>query len=237
MSVPPSRLKKIKCIQPEPNVICEACSNAHVSCRFRDRERYFAERSRAVSGTAPTQSGSMQKSKATHPDQTSSTSSDLRPDDTTHGGVTRSQAHHTPSYHPYRGVANASPITRSGSESEVSTPEPVLGPLFDPKQPNRPMPNLMMTFIQVFFDNLNVYFPFLAYDETFRQFFEQELSPLLANCIAALAVRYAECAEVTERGNMYVTDLYCDKAKVIFLENPSNFSFLSRSLVSHVHRP
>ena len=72
----------------------------------------------------------------------------------------------------------------------------------------------MMTYIQAFFDNLNVYFPFLAYDETIRQFFGHDLTALMANCIAALSVRYAEVPEVMERGVMYVADLYIDKAKV-----------------------
>ena len=48
-----SRLKKVKCIQHSPNEKCEACANASVACRFRDRERYFAERSRIMAGTSP----------------------------------------------------------------------------------------------------------------------------------------------------------------------------------------
>jgi len=45
-----SRLKKIKCQQPSPETQCEACKAAKIHCRFRDRERYFAERSRAIAG-------------------------------------------------------------------------------------------------------------------------------------------------------------------------------------------
>ncbi|CAA7259182.1 unnamed protein product [Cyclocybe aegerita] len=44
------RLKKIKCLQPSPEAKCEACKAAKIQCRFRDRERYFAERSRAIAG-------------------------------------------------------------------------------------------------------------------------------------------------------------------------------------------
>ncbi|KIM45080.1 hypothetical protein M413DRAFT_329591 [Hebeloma cylindrosporum] len=44
------RLKKIKCLQPSPEAKCEACKSAKIPCRFRDRERYFAERSRAIAG-------------------------------------------------------------------------------------------------------------------------------------------------------------------------------------------
>jgi hypothetical protein len=45
-----SRLKKIKCLQPSPETKCEACKAAKIPCRFKDRERYFAERSRAIAG-------------------------------------------------------------------------------------------------------------------------------------------------------------------------------------------
>ncbi|THH18177.1 hypothetical protein EW146_g2766 [Bondarzewia mesenterica] len=45
------RLKKIKCTQLKTdNGKCEACDSANIDCQFRDRERYFAERSRIVTG-------------------------------------------------------------------------------------------------------------------------------------------------------------------------------------------
>ncbi|KAL4080171.1 hypothetical protein V8B97DRAFT_1864476 [Scleroderma yunnanense] len=50
------RLKKIKCLQPSPETQCEACTLAKIPCRFRDRERYFAERSRAIAGPSATTS-------------------------------------------------------------------------------------------------------------------------------------------------------------------------------------
>ena len=49
-----SRLKKIKCLQPSPETKCEACRTAKIACRFKDRERYFAERSRAIAGNSNT---------------------------------------------------------------------------------------------------------------------------------------------------------------------------------------
>lgn len=45
-----SRLKKIKCLQSSSEAKCKACSQAKVSCRFRDREKYFAERSQFIGG-------------------------------------------------------------------------------------------------------------------------------------------------------------------------------------------
>ncbi|EIM80003.1 uncharacterized protein STEHIDRAFT_150846 [Stereum hirsutum FP-91666 SS1] len=44
------RLKKIKCVQSKDQERCESCESLQVSCLFRDRERYFAERSRIVTG-------------------------------------------------------------------------------------------------------------------------------------------------------------------------------------------
>ncbi|RDB24813.1 hypothetical protein Hypma_008003 [Hypsizygus marmoreus] len=51
------RLKKIKCLQPSPETKCEACKTSKIPCRFRDRERYFAERSRAIAGPSAAASG------------------------------------------------------------------------------------------------------------------------------------------------------------------------------------
>ena len=47
-----SRLKKVKCIQAAQDSPCEACALARVPCRFKDREKYFAERRRIMSGTS-----------------------------------------------------------------------------------------------------------------------------------------------------------------------------------------
>src|SRR5216684_4229813 len=49
-SLPLSRLKKIKCVQIKSQPRCEACEAGNTTCQFRDRERYFAERSRIVTG-------------------------------------------------------------------------------------------------------------------------------------------------------------------------------------------
>jgi hypothetical protein len=47
-----SRLKKIKCVQVKAQPRCEACEAGNTPCQFRDRERYFAERSRIVTGAS-----------------------------------------------------------------------------------------------------------------------------------------------------------------------------------------
>ncbi|KAI0055102.1 hypothetical protein BV25DRAFT_1843188 [Artomyces pyxidatus] len=57
------RLKKIKCVQIKAHDRCEACEAGNTSCQFRDRERYFAERSRIVSGATPAASSSTTSSR------------------------------------------------------------------------------------------------------------------------------------------------------------------------------
>lgn len=216
-------MKKIKCIQKTPDSVCEACLTAGVSCRFRDRERYYAERSRiaaAQSASAKASSGPKSgKSSSREPDPAGVPRQHAHPADATalQGGPTRSPVRRSSSYHPYRVAAVAmEPPLRSSPESDASTlsTPPPLGPLFEPDDPMRPHSDIMMSYITAFFDNLNVEFPFLAYDETIRQFFTRTLPPLLMNCIAAHAVRFSDLPEVTKRGVMHVCDLYCDNAKV-----------------------
>ncbi|KAF7795508.1 hypothetical protein EIP86_006670 [Pleurotus ostreatoroseus] len=207
------RLKKIKCIQTAPDLLCEACSTAHIPCRFRDRERYFAERSRAVTGGALSHSDAKKRSPSNVASQAQAPATGSM-----HGGVIRSQGSRAQAYHPYLPNKDTSPTPSSESGSDSSSVAPaILIPLFDPMEPDLPNVNLMLTYIQVFCDNLNVYFPFIAYDETLKQFFGKTLTPLMANCIAALAVKFVELPDVLTRGVMYVTDQYIDKAKALLV--------------------
>ncbi|KAI0823332.1 hypothetical protein BC628DRAFT_1384167 [Trametes gibbosa] len=48
------RIKKIKCVQQSSAGKCEACAAARLPCLFRDREQYFAERTRILSGVTST---------------------------------------------------------------------------------------------------------------------------------------------------------------------------------------
>jgi hypothetical protein len=66
-----SRLKKIKCVQIKAQPRCEACEAGNTPCQFRDRERYFAERSRIVTGasagSSPAHSRRSSSSQSTEP--------------------------------------------------------------------------------------------------------------------------------------------------------------------------
>lgn len=49
-----SRAKKIKCHQTQGAPKCEACRLSKSTCRFRDRERYHAQRSGSLSASSST---------------------------------------------------------------------------------------------------------------------------------------------------------------------------------------
>jgi len=87
--------------------------------------------------------------------------------------------------------------------------------LFDPERPQFPHPTYMAHFIQLFFEQLGAEFPFITYDEVSRDFWDQVLSPLLANCIAAMATRYSTLPDLTVRGLHNVGETYGDNAKTI----------------------
>lgn len=62
--------------------------------------------------------------------------------------------------------------------------------LFDPENPQRPNPSLMTHFITVFFEQHGAAFPFLSCHDISTDFWDQRLSSILANCIAAMASQY-----------------------------------------------
>ena len=63
--------------------------------------------------------------------------------------------------------------------------------LFDAENHQRPHPGLMTHFIQVFFERFGPDFPFLQYQDILADFWEQRLSLIVANCVAAMAVKCA----------------------------------------------
>ena len=53
-----SRAKKLKCVKGAENAPCESCTTSGVTCEFRDRDQYFAERSAKSVNAAGNSSGS-----------------------------------------------------------------------------------------------------------------------------------------------------------------------------------
>ncbi|KIJ19129.1 hypothetical protein PAXINDRAFT_166981 [Paxillus involutus ATCC 200175] len=245
------RLKKIKCLQSSPETQCEACKLAKIPCKFRDRERYFAERSRAIAGpssvvTSQTRSDarvafSSQESIARG--ESSARGSSSGQDIACGGPSTASQHSQRPSasrYSPPSGghdheshvryqtyppghARSAAPHSAHRSNSSSSShayerqhsQSPQYRPpqLFDPAQPQSPQRPWMQEFIQLFISNMGTQCPFLTYDDIYDKFRRQTLSPLLANCIAALGARFSDIPEVVARGSQVVVDTYCDNAK------------------------
>ncbi|KAF8170284.1 hypothetical protein K438DRAFT_1684661 [Mycena galopus ATCC 62051] len=232
------RLKKIKCLQPTPEAKCEACKAAKIPCRFRDRERYFAERSRAIAGpnagspygdepsaSSPSHSNPRSSTNSPKPSGVVVPEGDSRylsyPPDSRRSLDRRSGSSSLrgPTRNDPIGYSMTSPPPQLLQNSRSSRPPSQHGTrpvhLFDPERPQFPHPTYMQHFIQLFFEQLGAEFPFVAYDEVSRDYWDQVLSPLLANCIAAMATRYSTMSELTVRGLHNVAETYGDNAKNI----------------------
>ncbi|KAL0956218.1 hypothetical protein HGRIS_002374 [Hohenbuehelia grisea] len=243
------RLKKIKCLQPAPETKCEACKTAKIPCRFRDRERYFAERSRAIAGPTVASSYGDERSSSSP-----SASSNSAPRSNSHSpkasGLVSADSDYNARYtsyppdprrstsSPHRHIASqgmpayhsrgdsmssynfipAGPAQLLQNSHNARSPYPASSRpfnLYDHEQPTRPNSSLMPHFIQLFFEHLAAEFAFLAYEEILAQFWEGTLPALLANCIAAMAARYSNLAELTVRGLHIVAESYAESAKAI----------------------
>lgn len=231
------RLKKIKCLQPSPETKCEACKTAKIPCRFRDRERYFAERSRAIAGPSggqgyderssdssldafslsPSHSSSLRPSGAVRPDGESrgrypSFSSDPRPSHHSPSSSISSYSHSRSNSLGYNYMSSdGSPIYNSSrSQSPQQNPGAVV--LFDSDQ-QHPHPSLMPNFIGVLFERMGSEFKFFTYGEVAANYGARRLSALLSNSIAALASQYTTVPELTVRGLHNVANAYSEHAK------------------------
>ncbi|KAF4599741.1 hypothetical protein EYR40_006840 [Pleurotus pulmonarius] len=258
------RLKKIKCLQPSPESKCEACKTAKIPCKFKDRERYFAERSRAIAGSNVPSSYGDERRSSSNPaldafsvasSSSSPASSHSGPRSTSHSpkasGVvcpdgsdynsrypsyppdprraTSPTSRHTPSssissYHSNtRGDSMGYNFIPAGPAQLLQSTHQARSPsyssralhLYDSDQSQRPHPDLMPHFIQLFFEQLGSEFPFLNYQEILAEFWEGTLPPLLANCIAALSARYSNLPDLAVRGLHNVSESYSETAKSI----------------------
>jgi len=71
----------------------------------------------------------------------------------------------------------------------------------------------MTHFIQVFFERYGPDFSFLSYQDVLADFWDQRLSILLANCIAAMASKHSNIPELSIRDLHNVAENYIDVAK------------------------
>ncbi|KAF8124920.1 hypothetical protein EV363DRAFT_693043 [Boletus edulis] len=222
------RLKKIKCLQPTPESQCEACKVAKTHCRFRDRERYFAERSRAIAGPSVTRPAD-RTGYSTHdtPSRPGSTVPEFPAPNAPPGSplpMQRSSSYSPPQptgyndghvrYQSYPLDPAKSPGSHNGHRTTQSCSGILYGTLlFEPGHPPSPQRVWMQQFIQLFISNMGGQCPFLSYDDIYDKFRRQTLPPLLSNCIAALGARFSNIPEVVSRGSQTVAEIYSDMAK------------------------
>ncbi|KAG1812571.1 uncharacterized protein BJ212DRAFT_1448164 [Suillus subaureus] len=211
------RLKKIKCLQSSPETQCEACKAAKIPCKFRDRERYFAERSRAIAGpsSVPPYHGSSSRATTAVPE-----SSERSNSSSTNEYATPASTAYTPPHGRHTAAADdhSRRYGTSGPGQALGRPHPTLGgyrptQVFDPMHPQMPQRSWMPHFIQIFISQLGSQCAFMTYDELYEKFRHQTLSPLLSNCIAALGARFSDIPDVVARGPQNVADIFCENAK------------------------
>ncbi|KAK7045712.1 hypothetical protein VNI00_007545 [Paramarasmius palmivorus] len=210
------RLKKIKCLQPSPEAKCEACKAAKIPCRFRDRERYFAERSRAIAGPSASSNysngqrsdGSMDAFAVTpHPDSTAASMlNPMRNRTATASPVGYNSNRHSMGYN------SMSPSPAPMMQHTRSPSQPRQIQLFNPDFPQFPNHTYMETFMPLFFQHYSSEFPFIIYDDVIADYVERRSAPIM-NTIAALAVGHCSIPELTGRNLTGVISAYGENAR------------------------
>ncbi|CAE6418786.1 unnamed protein product [Rhizoctonia solani] len=87
--------------------------------------------------------------------------------------------------------------------------------LFDPARPRYPNPKYLTHLANLFFDHLACHFPFLDRAQVMAQITDGTLPAILANCLAALAVRFSNRKELLKGPRHLAGEAYCDMAKLL----------------------
>ncbi|KAG8762808.1 hypothetical protein FRC11_007682 [Ceratobasidium sp. 423] len=87
--------------------------------------------------------------------------------------------------------------------------------LFDPARPRYPNPKYLTHLANLFFDHLACHFPFLDRTQVMAQITDGTLPAILANCLAALAVRFSNRKELLKGSRHLAGEAYCDMAKLL----------------------
>jgi hypothetical protein len=132
----PSRLKKIKCVQVKSQPRCEACETGNTPCQFRDRERYFAERSRIVTGASASSSPAhSRRSSSSQSIEASVISSPPRGDSVDASGWYSGTQTSSDNGHPSR-YASSSPSYSLSSSPQSNPDQWFSSPLIEPARPH-----------------------------------------------------------------------------------------------------
>lgn len=87
--------------------------------------------------------------------------------------------------------------------------------LFDPTRPRYPNPKYLGHLANLFFDHLACHFPFLDRAQVMAQITDGTLPAILANCLAALAVRFSNRRDLLKGPRHLAGEAYCDMAKLL----------------------
>ncbi|KAG9082071.1 hypothetical protein FS749_007133, partial [Ceratobasidium sp. UAMH 11750] len=87
--------------------------------------------------------------------------------------------------------------------------------LFDPARPRYPNPKYLGHLANLFFDHLACHFPFLDRAQVMAQITDGTLPAILANCLAALAVRFSNRKDLLKGPRHLAGEAYCDMAKLL----------------------
>ncbi|QRV87544.1 ubiquinol-cytochrome C reductase complex 14kD subunit [Ceratobasidium sp. AG-Ba] len=87
--------------------------------------------------------------------------------------------------------------------------------LFDPARPRYPNPKYLGHLASLFFDHLACHFPFLDRSQVMAQITDGTLPAILANCLAALAVRFSNRKDLLKGPRHLAGEAYCDMAKLL----------------------
>ncbi|KAF8514048.1 fungal-specific transcription factor domain-containing protein [Gautieria morchelliformis] len=207
------RVKKIKCQQPVPNSRCDACKAAKIPCLFGDRDRYQAERGVTCTWSTTVEEipadlpeSSSRKRKMTHAPypapppsllrSNSQSSSTENSRSVTPAGGFRSNDRYVhseqragPSFTHEINVFPQTAVHAQGNDMKCVSYDQL--PLFDPNRPRFPHPYRMRQLGAVFFDRVGPYFPFLDRYDVLHRIEQRTCSAILSNCIAGLAIRFA----------------------------------------------
>ncbi|KAF9793395.1 hypothetical protein BJ322DRAFT_1103792 [Thelephora terrestris] len=212
------RAKKLKCIKGGENAPCESCTSSGVTCEFRDRDQYFAERSAKSVNAASNSPGSQRpqlspRARSSVPDYGPSQRGE---DLTKRPGSSRSQKS-TKSLSSPPLLPSHCPQPTYDSRSAIPDDTP---PLFDSNQWQRPNPTLMVSFVNAFYRTGGQQFGFLVYDGLMQQVYTNDLDHVLANSIAAWATRYEKIPELGKLDRTSVSEQYVSRAKLLFSSLP-----------------
>ncbi|KAG8678889.1 hypothetical protein FRC09_019443, partial [Ceratobasidium sp. 395] len=87
--------------------------------------------------------------------------------------------------------------------------------LFDPARPRYPNSKYLGHLANLFFDHLACHFPFLDRTQVMAQITDGTLPAILANCLAALAVRFSNRKDLLKGPRHLAGEAYCDMAKLL----------------------